>query len=76
MPRPPRQRWFDLSSSTCQHCGEEDWTSEYGERMLLICTGCGAGCAHIGCEQSSTGQEYDEDFVDSGADWFCSEVRA
>lgn len=42
--------------------------------MLLICTCCGVGCAHIGCEQSSTGQEYDEEFVDSGADWFCCEV--
>jgi hypothetical protein len=80
MARPPRApsgdpRWFDLSQH-CKHCGEEDWSSEFSDRTLLVCTACGVGCAHVGCEESTTGQDcYDEQFVESGCDWFCCEVR-
>lgn len=40
-----------------------------------VCTCCGVGCAHVGCEESTTGQEYCEDFVESGCDWFCCQAR-
>jgi hypothetical protein len=66
-------RWFDLSQR-CRHCGEEDWSSEFCERTLLVCTCCGVGCAHVGCEAATMGHEYGEEFVESGCDWFCCEV--
>jgi hypothetical protein len=69
------QRWFELATQKCKHCGDEDWSADYGERTLLLCTACGRGCAHVGCEETVTGQEYGEDFMDSGADWFCCQVR-
>lgn len=67
-------RWFDLSQK-CKYCGEEDWSSEFCERTLLVCSACGVSCAHVGCEEVTTEQRYDEAALQSGCDWFCCEVR-
>ena len=66
-------RWFDLAQR-CKHCGDDDWCADFGPRTMLVCSACGVGCAHVGCEGAVNEAEYDEDFVTSGAEWFCSEV--
>ncbi len=56
------------------HCGSGDFSQEYGDSMFVVCSSCACTGTHIGCHVDKTGVQLQQEFIESGSDWYCSKV--
>jgi len=64
---------WSRTEGACIHCGQVDFTADFGPRLLLVCSCCQDCGAHKECEERAKNVVLTEEIIDD-IDWQCSEV--